>query len=80
MKKTIKAIVAISISFMLIGCGNDQMSAPSTDGVANLHIESTGTFEWVSPDGVHYWVYHGGYTYGIAPRYDCNGDLVISGK
>lgn len=36
-----------------------------------------GRYEWISPDGVHYWIMNGNYRYGITPRYDNNGNLVI---
>ena len=33
--------------------------------------------EWVSPDGVHYWMYSDDYCRGLTPRYDNKGNLVI---
>ena len=36
-----------------------------------------GMSEWVSPDGVHYWMYNNTYQFGMSPRYDSNGNLVI---
>ena len=33
--------------------------------------------EWVSPDGVHYWMYCDNYCRGLTPRYDNEGNLVI---
>lgn len=40
----------------------------------NLEIHKLGEMdEWVSSDGVHYWISG----YKMAPRYDNNGNLVI---
>lgn len=39
-----------------------------------------GIYEWISPDGVHYWIMSATYQYGIAPRYDSNGELIIDQK
>lgn len=46
----------------------------------NIENGKNDVVEWVSPDGVHYWVYSGGYQYGIAPRFDNNGNLVIDNR
>jgi len=45
--------------------------------LANYQEKSHGQKEWISPDGVHYWVYGSGYGCSIAPRFDNNGNLVI---
>lgn len=33
--------------------------------------------EWVSPDGVHYWMCDSSRKNALAPRYDHDGNLVI---
>lgn len=73
--KAIIASLGAMICLTLTGCSeNSQMKIPNN---ANATANDFGTFEWVSPDGVHYWVYNGTNRYGMAPRYDHNGKLVI---
>lgn len=72
-KKIMILLVALMLCFAICGCDNDTM----TKADAYAWVDDYGTFEWVSPDGVHYWVYSGSYRYGIAPRYDNDGKLVI---
>ena len=49
----------------------------TTTNSYHTNNSSPQMFEWISPDGVHYWVYDGAAQYGMAPRYDNNGNLVI---
>lgn len=67
--KIIIAIIVLVLIFCIIGC----------DGSDNDFYEPTKVCEWVSPDGVHYWVIAHSNEYGrlCAPRYDNNGNLVI---
>ena len=65
------AVIIILMAFLLTGCDN----RPDNSTV------NEDTKEWISPDGVHYWywsVYNkdGGWSYVLAPRYDCEGNLV----
>lgn len=75
-KKIIILLVALMLCFAVCGCDTDNMTKVDADAKPI----SYGTYEWVSPDGVHYWVYRDTYHYGIAPRYDSNGDLVIDAQ
>lgn len=73
-----KKLVAIGLGAMLcLGMTGCQSNSQIIDTSADANVNDYGTYEWVSPDGVHYWVYCGYYRYGIAPRYDSNGELVI---
>lgn len=82
MKKRYLYITAaiLSTTLLLTGCGNSNESLHNTYANAminNLYESGYGTYEWVSPDGVHYWVVIENNRYGIAPRYDNKGNLVI---
>lgn len=57
-------VLAIVISIILTGCAEPQALTLS---------RTSDIYEWVSPDGVHYW--RG--LYSLSPRYNCNGELVI---
>lgn len=63
------AFAATIIVLMMVGC-----SGVSTDR-SDRHVifESVPKNEWISPDGVHYWIYG----HQMSPRYDHNGNLVI---
>lgn len=84
MKKRYLYITAtiLSTTLLLTGCGNSNESLHHT--YANVMRNNSlpyepdyGTYEWVSPDGVHYWVVIEKDRYGIAPRYNNKGNLVI---
>lgn len=65
MKKMLLAAMLCLALAMLTACG--QTSVGLTTGIIT---------DWVSPDGVHYWIsvdQRG----AMAPRYDENGQLVI---
>ena len=72
MKKKIGILMTL-ICLGLVGCGNDTMIKSN----ANAIVHESGTYEWISPDGVHYWICSYADRFGIAPRYDSNGQLVI---
>lgn len=63
--------VFLIVFILLVSCSGDNI-------VSGTHAVK----EWVSPDGVHYWVSHynhlWGNFFGMAPRYDSSGNLVIS--
>lgn len=45
---------------------------------STIYTEEEKQFaEWISPDGVHYWIRQDGYEGYMAPRFDNNGNLVI---
>lgn len=78
MKKKLTILLAIALT-MLSGC------KPTSDYKQSEVMMTTTTGmqyigEWISPDGVHYWILDSGSRLGVAPRYDSNGDLVISTK
>lgn len=88
MKKRYLYITAtiLSTTLLLTGCGNGNRNESLHNTHANAMISNSviyesesdyGTYEWVSPDGVHYWVVIGNNRYGITPRYDNKGNLVI---
>lgn len=41
------------------------------------HSDDITMTEWISPDGVHYWLQKTTYQAMLAPRYDAEGNLVI---
>lgn len=70
-------LLSILITVMLFTCGCGSVSDTTRKEVNNYLPSDYGTYDWISPDGVHYWIYSGAYRYGIAPRYDKNGNLVV---
>ena len=66
-------ILAVAILLLLTGCENKNKEYRD---MPNSLIEPM-LKEWVSPDGVHYWMYCDDYCRGLAPRYDNKGNLVI---
>ena len=66
-------ILAVSILLLLTGCENKNKEYRD---MPNSVIEPMLS-EWVSPDGVHYWMYRDAYCSGLTPRYDNKGNLVI---
>lgn len=67
MKKILVAILVMALAICLCACS-------VLDNADEDHF-----FEWVSPDGVHYWLWEPPFSNkgGIAPRYDSNGQLII---
>ena len=66
-------ILVASILLLLTGCeDNNQEYRDMPNSVIEPMLS-----EWVSPDGVHYWMYRDAYCSGITPRYDNEGNLVI---
>lgn len=61
----------VLLSVTLCGCKEEQGETKK------IFPEDFGRYEWISPDGVHYWIMNGNRRYGITPRYDNNGNLVI---
>lgn len=63
--------IFLTVLILLVSC-SDTVSYTDTHCVK----------EWVSPDGVHYWICNYNHLWGnfsaIAPRYDSSGNLVIS--
>ena len=71
MKKMLIVLLMISIIATLTACGSgDNYYLHSDVRTPN----GSRMDEWVSPDGVHYWILN---NQGVAPRYDSNGMLVI---
>lgn len=66
MKKAI--IISILCTLFLSGCSKEQY----------IERDDTDFYEWISPDGVHYWSYHTVQCGMLAPRYNSEGKLVIS--
>lgn len=78
MKKLILVFILFIVLITLIGCTKPTLSDNIKDSGSTFTIslsEYTAN-EWVSPDGVHYWVFSYGYHFGVAPRYDENGNIV----
>lgn len=67
----VAASCCICLIGMLIAGFIIDVNTPVTDRVNN------NLSEWVSPDGVHYWVYSRSNKCGITPRYDASGELVV---
>lgn len=83
MKRKILTLLFITIilTSCLTGCA-DKYGVDENPNILKTNANAEvgpyyGTYEWVSPDGVHYWVFDSNYRYGIAPRYDSKGKLVI---
>ena len=72
MNKQIIILVA-AVLLLLTGCNDNNQEY--RDMPNSLIIPMVK--EWVSPDGVHYWMYRDDYCSGLTPRYDSNGNLVI---
>lgn len=69
MRKIVVIILACIMCIYLTGC----------DGYGGERVEHNEYMnEWISPDGVHYWMHEGanGLSY-MAPRYNHDGNLVI---
>lgn len=77
MKKKILIMMLTSLCVFASGCKtNDTIHRTEADA-SGFSLNNYGTYEWVSPDGVHYWVVVDNSRYGIAPRYDSDGNLII---
>ena len=73
MNKQKKIILVASILLLLTGCeDNNQEYRDMPSSLIGPMLK-----EWVSPDGVHYWMYCDDYCRGLTPRYDNKGNLVI---
>lgn len=74
MKKCIFIFVLLFVLTITTGCsfGNDSAKE-------NVVTQRT-PLNWVyvvSPDGVHYWLYHNGYGGHLVPRYGADGKIVV---
>ena len=66
-------ILAVAVLLLLTGCkDNNQEYRDMPNSLIEPMLK-----EWVSPDGVHYWMYSDDYCSGLTPRYDNKGNLVI---
>lgn len=65
-------ILAVAVLLLLTGCEDNQEYRDMPNSLIEPMLK-----EWVSPDGVHYWMYRDDYCSGITPRYDNEGNLVI---
>lgn len=70
MKKVLVILMLITLLLVLSSCDIDGYDIDDDYGIS----------EWISPDGVHYWTYNCAYWFGLAPRYDSAGQLVIEGR
>ena len=73
MNKQKITILAVTVLLLLTGCKDNNQEYHD---MPNSLIEPM-LKEWVSPDGVHYWMYTDDYCRGLTPRYDNKGNLVI---
>ena len=67
-------ILAIAVLLLLTGCKDNNQEYCD---IPNSLLTTPILKEWVSPDGVHYWMYRDDYCEGLTPRYDNKGNLVI---
>ena len=66
-------ILAVTVLLLLTGCeDSNQEYRDMPNSVTTPMLK-----EWVSPDGVHYWMYRDAYCSALTPRYDNKGNLVI---
>ena len=73
MNKQKITILAVAVLLLLTGCKeNNQEYRDMPNSLIEPMLK-----EWVSPDGVHYWMYCDDYCRGLTPRYDNKGNLVI---
>lgn len=73
MKRILVILMAITLLMVLSSC----------DGIENdygIRENDCGFSEWTSPDGVHYWIFKDYHRFGLTPRYDSDGKLVIEGR
>lgn len=75
-KKILIAALCLCSLFTLCGCGNSG-NITETNVYALIDGCDADFYEWISPDGVHYWISIGLYRMSMAPRYDKSGNLVI---
>lgn len=66
-KHILITVIVICLIYCLTGC------ADINQGILNDATARSYYGEWISPDGVHYWIRNG----AMAPRYDSNGKLVM---
>lgn len=76
--KKVLALILLSTT-LLTGCGRKEFDTSYRTRIVTEYSNpgSYAVSEWTSPDGVHYWIAEGGYRFGIAPRYDKDGKLII---
>ena len=67
-------ILAVTVLLLLTGCKDNNQEYRD---MPNSLLTTPILKEWVSPDGVHYWIYSDDYCSGLTPRYDNKGNLVI---
>lgn len=77
MKKKVFILLSIMI-LLLSGCTDTSNYTAFENEDFDITKAPQGVSEWISPDGVHYWIHKGRYNYGMAPRYDSNGNLVVN--
>lgn len=65
--------VLLLIITLMIACGFYGCTSVNKIG----ETSNAPMYEWVSPDGVHYWIYHAGYSGGMSPRYGSDGCIMI---
>lgn len=76
MKKKL-LFLALASTLLLAGCGgNENTDADKIESFSTENVDDN-IYEWVSPDGVHYWVFDGYRRRSVVPRYDANGELVV---
>ena len=82
--KIVLALAVITIFILLIIDAVSTVDVPKedtikqyNDGSYKITHHGEKADEWVSPDGVHYWIFSEGYGGFMAPRYDEDGILVI---
>ena len=72
-KQKIIILAVVVVLSLLTGCkDNNQGYRDMPNSLITPMVK-----EWVSPDGVHYWMYSDDYCRGLTPRYDNEGNLVI---
>lgn len=78
MKDTIQGfllmIILVAIGTTLMLC---LTKAQKEENSKTYNSEDKQFAEWISPDGVHYWVREAGHQGYMAPRYDSEGNLII---
>lgn len=70
MKKALVVLMLITLLTVLCSCDYKLIGTP---GIGDVE-------EWISPDGVHYWMRNGTHSLTLTPRYDNDGNLVIEGR
>lgn len=70
--------ILLSLAIVIVWLSASTLHSTAFPGDAFEHNHDSQFQEWISPDGVHYWYYTEPHLGMLAPRYDAEGNLVVS--